>query len=259
MRYLIFLLPLALSACFTLHKTEEISQVKTIAPPEITDSSYQMVHRGHLGKDSSVWSLNYQYYHTPKLSWQYKTNQTIQNWFRSELEITEAKENNMHGFFEQLADSLNQRANRFYREYEASITWYYRSSCSIDDHRSGFVELCISHQAYFGGEEEQVKNEYFHISKKDTTLLRLGDFFTDTTAFNQIAEHYFKQHQGMREFDIYPEFGFWFEPGGFYCSENFSFEEEEIHFYYHPVEIADASKGIIDFAVPLSAVKHLLK
>lgn len=259
MRKLIFLLPLLITACFTSKKKIEEPVLTVVQLPNIVDSTHLFAHVGGEGKDTSTWSLNYQYYRKPEHPWQQKVNESIKNWFCTELEIPNNEAKDPNAFFSTLSDSIHQRANRFYEQYDASILWYYRSTCSIDDHRPTFVEICISHQAYFGGEDEQVKHDYIHISKKDTSELKLADFVKDTLAFNQIAENYFKKHQGMGAYDNYPEFGFWFEDNVFYCSENFSFQEEELHFYYHPIEIAPANMGIIEFGIPLSAINHLLK
>ncbi len=263
-KYLFFFLLgiLGLNSCFFRKSKGEILTVpEIIVEKTMRDSTISRMMISQNSADTSVLSLHYQYYLKADSIWKDSVNQTIAHFvfLSSNFEDLEKKEVKLSNqFFVSCLDSFHKQALQDYSDAEYSSLWAYDVDCRVLEQDENFITLSNFIYTFTGGAHGNTYQQYISFDKKTGKELKLSDIVSNLDEFNEIAEKEFRiaLELGSENFE---DLGFWFENNKFSCNDNFYFTENGINFLFNTYEIGPYAVGQVEFSVPYTLSKHLLK
>lgn len=217
--------------------------------------------------DTGYVNLSYQFYAKKDSLFKDSIHYFIGNYVQAltEFEGEEVKDELSANYFEAQADSfvlIYDGQVALYLEddsYEIGGVWDLESDISIDDDYTSFIALTISEWSYTGGAHGNGAYTIHMFNRSDGGYLELSDFFTDINELNKICDPYFRDLIGVSLEDNLADAGYWFDDDKFAVNNNFSFNGDELTFYFNTYEISDYATGPTDLGIPISKIKHLLK
>ena len=252
------------SSCSTANKSsksKDMNQTGIPLAPEIFKARIERTLSNLEGKDTSISSIDYEFYGTPKSPWQDSINHFIGDFMHATSALESEKKHYEILTHEYFYNALNQFEENFKsvrNTSESQAVWYYDASVTIDDHLTNYGQVKTQASFYTGGAHPNTSFQTAVISKKDATTLKLVDLTTDVSKFNKIAENHFRKARDLSKTDDLKT-DFWFEKGVFACNDNFFIDSSGITFTFNAYEIAPYYFGITTFTIPLNEVKDILK
>ncbi|MGV3631631.1 MAG: RsiV family protein [Bacteroidota bacterium] len=264
MKYFAFIsLLLLLSSCFN-RKTDN-PPVTVTAPVALKSLQDTSIFRYIISKnlvDTSEFKLSYQYFISPKNTWEAKLNQLTAEFIygSTHFETPDSVQYEASDrFFIACLDSLYNSAVQDYKDSEYSIMWSYDCSTSFTDKHEKFATFSSGMYLYSGGAHGNTYYNHINVEKSSGKELKLNDFISDTAAFFQIADSCFRAQNEISATENYSDLGFWFADDRFYCNDNFYLSEEGFHFIFNVYEIAPYSHGLFEFSVPFEICRELIR
>lgn len=257
-------LALFFTACSSSEKTTQTSKVKQTGiplAPEIFSSKIERVLTNSEGQDSTVSSIEYDFYSMPKSAFQDSVNHFIGNF----IDATSAMESEgyqyetlTHQYFYHVLSQFEENFKSVRNASESQGVWFYQANVKIDDQLANYAQVKCDAAFYTGGAHPNTSISNAVISKENGTKLTLSDLTTDVLKFNKIAEKYFRLERELsKTADLKTDF--WFENGVFVCNDNFYINDEGITFTFNAYEVAPYYFGPTEFTVPLNEVSSILK
>lgn len=213
------------------------------------------------GEESSELFISYQFYSNPDSSYKKNANELISKFVYALCTNSEppSKFGSLDtNFLRAQLNSFIQTAKESAIEYEETIPWEMEMSFGIDTTQFGSIEVHTSTWYYTGGAHGLGESNVNHFDIKSGRELNLQDYFKDIDQLNRIGEKYFRIAQELDPNESLEDAGFEFYDG-FYVSNNFSFDSKTMYVGYNVYEIGPYVMGAVDFEIPLSEIKSLLK
>lgn len=252
------------TACST---TKEPTKPKTVKQtgiplaPEIFNSKIERVLTNLEGKDSTVSSIEYAFYSTPKSAWQDSVNSFIGNFMHATTAMEDVEyqyETLTHQFFYNILKQFEDNFKSVRNTSESQGVWFYESLIEINEQLANYSQVKCNASFYTGGAHPNTSISNAVISKENGRKLKLNDLTTDVLKFNQIAEKYFRMERNLsKSADLKTDF--WFENGVFTCNDNFFISSEGITFTFNAYEVAPYYFGQTQFTIPMDEVSKILK
>lgn len=128
----------------------------------------------------------------------------------------------------------------------------------INYQSDSILSVKLDSYMFTGGAHGYASVTYLNINPKTGTLFTNEALFKDITAFNKIAEHYFREHEKISDTTKLSDAGYWFENDTFTLPENIGITERNCILYYNPYEVAPYSEGPLEITIPLTEIQSQL-
>jgi hypothetical protein len=158
-------------------------------------------------------------------------------------------------FIQDYADFLSESDEDYVVGWydERYMQWVYTSP--------KMVSLMFVWNSYYGGAHPNVTITYYNYDPVTGKKMELKDVFTSDglASLQELAEQEFRVVRELDPEENLEEAGFWFDEGRFELSNNFTFTDSGILFYYNPYEIASYADGPTEVMLPFDLIKPLMK
>lgn len=261
----IFVLLLTLlSSCFLSKKKhlDEITHNPPVIESPIKDTNFSRYQISENKLDTSEMQLSYEYYRKPVFPWQDSINKYTAKfifdncYFELPTNVEIVCDDKA---FVACLDTFYAYAQKDYLENKMRSLWDLSVRTSIHDEYKQFILLYYGVSSYSGGAHPNSYFNHIMVDKTTNKRLLLKDFISDTLEFNKIAEACFRKDNEISENENLSDLGFWFENGTFNCGNNFYLTEDSFNFFFNTYEVAPYTFGLLEFSVPFTLSKHLIK
>ncbi len=160
-------------------------------------------------------------------------------------------------YFKNQLENFRQLAKT---ENSASIfenLWQLELHNSIDEFKN-YILLNNSVWSFTGGAHGNGYAETMYLRKPSGEILELKELFNDLSAVTKIGEKYFRLKNELPENESLSELGYWFTDDSFYLSNNFTFAQNGLQFFYNTYEIAPYVIGAVEFEIPYTDLEKYL-
>lgn len=161
---------------------------------------------------------------------------------------------------EPLADAFIHNYEMFKAQYpDSAQRWEieFRAEAVFSSTKTTTLRYALN--AYTGGAHPINKTVYRIFDNRTGALLSIEDIVTDTTELTRRAETYFRQAKNLKDGEDYLTAGYWFKDGRFALPESIGFTGESLILFYDYYEIGPRPVGETTVAIPLEAVKDIVK
>ncbi|WON93855.1 MULTISPECIES: DUF3298 and DUF4163 domain-containing protein [unclassified Sphingobacterium] len=164
--------------------------------------------------------------------------------------------------------SMQNAANRFinsYNEYvednsgKSTATWNRDLQIDVIANTAVFLGLRTKQEEYTGGAHGDHFTLYSNFDRQSNKPISIDDVIQkeNKDKFVKIAEQYFRKQEGLSDDDSFNG-KYFFEDGKFSLADNFTFEKDDILFYYNVYEIKSYAEGNTELRIPYTTFKHLI-
>lgn len=164
--------------------------------------------------------------------------------------------------------SMADAAHRFinsYNEYvednngKSTSTWSRDLQIDVIVNTPVFLGIRTKQEEYTGGAHGDHFTLYSNFDRQSNSAITINDIIQEENKnkFVQIAEQYFRKQEGLSADDSLNG-KYFFEDGKFSLADNFTFEKNDILFYYNVYEIKSYAEGNTELRIPYTTFKHLI-
>ncbi|WP_313188327.1 DUF3298 and DUF4163 domain-containing protein [Sphingobacterium siyangense] len=164
--------------------------------------------------------------------------------------------------------SMQEAAHRFinsYNEYvednngKSTATWNRDLQVDVIANTPVFLGLRTKQDEYTGGAHGDHFTLYSNFDRQSNKQIMIDDIIQkeNKDKFVKIAEQYFRKQEGLSADDSLSG-KYFFEDGRFSLADNFTFEKDDILFYYNVYEIKSYAEGNTELRIPYTTFKHLI-
>ncbi|WET68419.1 DUF3298 and DUF4163 domain-containing protein [Sphingobacterium sp.] len=164
--------------------------------------------------------------------------------------------------------SMQEAAHRFinsYNEYvednngKSTSTWNRDLQVDVIANTPVFLGLRTKQDEYTGGAHGDHFTLYSNFDRQSNKQIMIDDIIQkeNKDKFVKIAEQYFRKQEGLSTDDSLSG-KYFFEDGKFSLADNFTFEKDDILFYYNVYEIKSYAEGNTELRIPYTTFKHLI-
>jgi hypothetical protein len=243
------------SSCKVQETIAEIPEVQRI----VTGSAEKSIYTSDFS-DTSILTLNYNYYEPADSSFKDSVNQMIYRFVQSFTEF-EGEDEMLplnEAFFSNQLDSFAMISDADYDDMSSSL-WSLMADITIKDNYLSFLELTFAGWSYTGGAHGNGFLNVHMYDKSTGELLGLEDFFSSIPELTAIAEGYFRKAVEIDADQDLNDAGFWFDENKYHLTNNFFFDGTDLIIFYNTYEVAPYSGGAIEVSIPREKYLHLLK
>ncbi|MNN23755.1 hypothetical protein D3C81_1371610 [compost metagenome] len=163
---------------------------------------------------------------------------------------------------------MQEAARRFinsYNEYvednngKSTSTWNRDLQVDVIANTPVFLGLRTKQDEYTGGAHGDHFTLYSNFDRQSNKQIMIDDIIQkeNKDKFVKIAEQYFRKQEGLSTDDSLSG-KYFFEDGRFSLADNFTFEKDDILFYYNVYEIKSYAEGNTELRIPYTTFKHLI-
>ncbi len=164
--------------------------------------------------------------------------------------------------------SMEEAAHRFinsYNEYveenngKSTATWNRDLQVDVVANTPIFLGLRTKQEEYTGGAHGDHFILYSNFDRQSNKAITIDDIIIEDNKdkFIKIVEQYFRKQEGLSGDDSLNG-KYFFEDGKFSLADNFTFEKNDILFYYNVYEIKSYAEGNTELRIPYTVFKHLI-
>ncbi|CAM3462506.1 DUF3298 DUF4163 domains-containing protein [Sphingobacterium prati] len=164
--------------------------------------------------------------------------------------------------------SMEEAANRFinaYNEYvddnngKSTATWNRDLQVDVVANTPVYLAIRTKQEEYTGGAHGDHVTLYSNFDRQSNSPITIDDIILkeDKDKFITIAEQCFRKQEGLHKDDSLNG-KYFFEGGKFSLADNFTFEKNELLFYYNIYEIKSYAEGGTELRIPYSTFKDLM-
>ncbi|MEO6285200.1 MAG: DUF3298 domain-containing protein [Dyadobacter sp.] len=117
----------------------------------------------------------------------------------------------------------------------------------------------LDHYAFTGGAHPNSFRSYHAFDGKTGEEKQMKTFVADSVAFLKLVEGSFRKEEKLADTTNLEEVGYFLSNHQFFVPANYVFTRDGILFYYNPYEIAAYARGAIQFTIPYSELKGIVK
>lgn len=164
--------------------------------------------------------------------------------------------------------SMEEAARRFinaYNEYvddnngKSTATWNRDLQVDVVANTPAYLAIRTKQEEYTGGAHGDHVTLYSNFDRQSNNPITIDDIIRkqDKERFMTIAEQCFRKQEGLATDDSLNG-KYFFEDGKFSLADNFTFEKNELLFYYNIYEIKSYAEGGTELRIPYTTFKDLI-
>ncbi len=164
-----------------------------------------------------------------------------------------------------IPDYLNKIINYYKKPIEEPsefISHVYESyDVKIYYNQNGIVSLGFTETTYYGQIHGNTSTKFKCFKLKNPVQLKLDDIFINNfwDELVIISKSEFLKLKGFKNDVSLKDEAYWFPENKFYLTDNFSIQQDGLHFFYNNYEITSYARGPTDLVIPWAKINHLLK
>lgn len=193
-----------------------------------------------------------------------KVSDSINNFIRKKLYkplIGGEQANGLNSLLEPYFQAYSEALQTAQNEGEDTIAaWYFTRNFSILHNDYWLFTIKHYERSYAGGAHPNSFTNYYHFNPVNGQRLHIRNIFktAELDKLKRMAEKKFRKKLSISPSANLEDEGLWFKDNTFSLTENFWMDDNGVHFYYNPYEVASAAVGAIKISLSYNEVDGML-